>query len=315
MAPNKLQKLTAQAIVQIFETGSVKGDYGQVTLLAGDSGHLTYGKAQTTLASGKLYFLIKRYCDEPEALLGEDLMPFLSQLLATDTALDTDNQFKSLLKDAGDDPVMQRVQDEFFDENFWQPALASAEYIGAKLPLSIAIIYDSRIHGSYYRIRAMVNENDGELKSIGEKKWMKAYVKRRHAWLAGHNNTLLQNTVYRMETFDKLIKSGRWKLKLPFTVRSREISKVSLGQAEPPSPRALDPEEVQRLLRLTDPYQEGDDVRELQLALSTASIDITVDAVFGPGTESAVIQFQNAKGLVADGIVGELTREALGLDT
>ena len=35
------QKQAAQAIVNIFETGRVLGEYGQVTLLTGDTGHLT----------------------------------------------------------------------------------------------------------------------------------------------------------------------------------------------------------------------------------------------------------------------------------
>ncbi len=54
-----LQKRTAQGIVNIFETGQVQGDYGKVTLLAGDTGHLTYGRSQTTLASGNLYLLTR----------------------------------------------------------------------------------------------------------------------------------------------------------------------------------------------------------------------------------------------------------------
>ncbi|MCI0508166.1 MAG: hypothetical protein L0Z73_18980 [Gammaproteobacteria bacterium] len=66
----QLQKLTAQAIVNIFETGKVRGDYGKVTLLRGDPGHLTYGRSQTTLASGNLYLLIKDYCGQAEASYG-----------------------------------------------------------------------------------------------------------------------------------------------------------------------------------------------------------------------------------------------------
>ncbi len=53
-----LQKRTAQAIVNIFETGRVRGDYAKVTLIPGDPGHLTYGRSQTTLASGNLHLLI-----------------------------------------------------------------------------------------------------------------------------------------------------------------------------------------------------------------------------------------------------------------
>jgi chitosanase len=56
------QKRTAEAIVNLFETGEVLGDYSQVTLIAGDRGHLTFGRSQTTLGSGNLYELLLRYC-------------------------------------------------------------------------------------------------------------------------------------------------------------------------------------------------------------------------------------------------------------
>ena len=54
-----LQKKTAKAIVNIFETSRVLGNYAQVTLMLGDSGHLIYGRSQTTLGSGNLHLLIK----------------------------------------------------------------------------------------------------------------------------------------------------------------------------------------------------------------------------------------------------------------
>jgi peptidoglycan hydrolase-like protein with peptidoglycan-binding domain len=58
---------------------------------------------------------------------------------------------------------------------------------------------------------------------------------------------------------------------------------------------------------------QGDGVRAVQQALVSAGIDVTVDGVFGPGTDAAVKQFQTQKGLTADGIVGPATRSALGL--
>ena len=51
MSLTPTQKATAQAIVNIFETGRVHGDYGQVTLLAGDTGHLTPLVKMHTLGS------------------------------------------------------------------------------------------------------------------------------------------------------------------------------------------------------------------------------------------------------------------------
>jgi peptidoglycan hydrolase-like protein with peptidoglycan-binding domain len=60
--------------------------------------------------------------------------------------------------------------------------------------------------------------------------------------------------------------------------------------------------------------EEGDPalVRELQQALSSAGYDPgTVDGTFGEETEAAVVAFQEANGLSADGVVGPETAAAL----
>ena len=51
------QRRTAEAIVNIFETSEVRGNYGSVTVIPEDTGHLTFGRSQTTLASGNLHDL------------------------------------------------------------------------------------------------------------------------------------------------------------------------------------------------------------------------------------------------------------------
>lgn len=55
----------------------------------------------------------------------------------------------------------------------------------------------------------------------------------------------------------------------------------------------------------------GDDVKVLQAALARAGYGVTVDGAFGPKTERAVVAFQTAKGLFADGVYGDATRRAL----
>lgn len=82
-----LQKRTAQAIVNIFETGRVQGDYGKVTLLPGDAGHLTYGRSQTTLASGNLSLLVKNYCEADSAQFAGPLKAYLDRLASCDFSL------------------------------------------------------------------------------------------------------------------------------------------------------------------------------------------------------------------------------------
>ena len=135
-----LQKKTAQAMVNIFETSRIQGDYGMITLLAGDSGHLTYGRSQTTLASGNLFLLVKAYREATEAQFAEPLQPFLGRLSQRDLTLDLDLDFRRIVKEAATDPVMQNAQDKFFDRVYWIPALQTA--LGARaLPGPVDGIY------------------------------------------------------------------------------------------------------------------------------------------------------------------------------
>ena len=67
--------------------------------------------------------------------------------------------------------------------------------------------------------------------------------------------------------------------------------------------------------QLTTPLMRGDKVRDIQQALEAAGFDPGgTDGVFGQQTQSAVIDFQNSKGLTADGSVGPKTAAALGIE-
>lgn len=58
----------------------------------------------------------------------------------------------------------------------------------------------------------------------------------------------------------------------------------------------------------------GDAVTQLQVRLTELGyFQGTASGIFGPATETAVIQFQQDNGLVADGIVGSATQSALGI--
>ncbi len=57
---------------------------------------------------------------------------------------------------------------------------------------------------------------------------------------------------------------------------------------------------------------KGRQVAELQTLLNTKGFDTgTPDGIFGRGTEKAVKEFQSSAGLVADGVVGNMTWQAL----
>ncbi|QMU64760.1 MAG: DUF3380 domain-containing protein [Flavobacteriaceae bacterium] len=55
----------------------------------------------------------------------------------------------------------------------------------------------------------------------------------------------------------------------------------------------------------------GEDVRKLQQLLNQSGYNLTVDGIFGDGTENAVKKFQQENGLAIDGIVGPATWDAL----
>jgi len=51
----------------------------------------------------------------------------------------------------------------------------------------------------------------------------------------------------------------------------------------------------------------GTAVRTLQQGLASKGYSLSVDGVFGPVTQSAVMSFQRSQGIIVDGIVGPVT--------
>lgn len=308
----EIQKKAAQAIINIFETGSVLGKYDSVVSVAGDPGGLTYGAKQTTINSGNLYFLIKAYTEAEGALFADELRPYLSRLKDKDQRLNRDGTLHGILRQAGREPVMVQEQDAFFDRVYWTPALNSATAISIQTALGVAVVFDSITHGSWGLMRDRTNNRFGNPTSIGEKTWLKHYIDVRRNWLANHSIQILHLTVYRMDAFKKLIQTNNWELNLPFTVRGLVIDEDTLSPIIP-SPGIPQT----RLLSLTRPPMTGADVREVQQALIAKGFSLGedgADGIFGPMTDAAVRAFQRQQNLRVDGIVGRATRSALGLD-
>lgn len=71
-----------------------------------------------------------------------------------------------------------------------------------------------------------------------------------------------------------------------------------------------------RVMYLTEPHMEGDDVRALQTRLNRdypSYSTLVIDGDFGPATGSVVREFQRRAGLTVDGEVGQATLKALHL--
>lgn len=69
------------------------------------------------------------------------------------------------------------------------------------------------------------------------------------------------------------------------------------------------------IYRLASPVMKGEEVKKLQTLLKARGFDPgDIDGEFGPHTQAAVLGFQLASGLLADGEVGPETAKGLGIE-
>ncbi|MGI3449924.1 DUF2272 domain-containing protein [Citrobacter arsenatis] len=208
-------KSLCERVLNAFETGSAEGGYSVIAIFH-DGPHgirqLTYGRSQTT-EYGKLQDLVTRYVNA-NGVFSAELAPF-APLVGNKPLVDNE-QFKTLLRQAGrDDPIMKTVQDRFFDERYYVPALNWAQVFGFKDALSMLVIYDSFVHSGsiLHFLRARFPEvppaSGGD-----ERTWISQYVNVRQEWLANHSNTELHPTVYRTKCLRFEIDRGNWDLAL-----------------------------------------------------------------------------------------------------
>ncbi len=220
---------TASAIVRVFETGSPLGDYSAVAIL-NDGAGVSYGASQFTHRSGSLVEVVERYLANGGAVgrgVFSAAIPALHRRTnSAITSLATDRKFKKALASAGITREMRDAQDAVAFERYMVPAIRACIGSGFRLPLSLAVIYDSMTHGSYNTIRDRVRGVDP---ANFEKAWITEYVRQRDAWLA--SILRLRSTRYRTRFFLDQIAIGRWELTLPLSVHgvllTRELLRIS----------------------------------------------------------------------------------------
>ena len=218
------QRSLIERVINAFETGSADGDYGDISIFA-DGPHnirqITYGRSQTT-EYGHLSELVKRYV-EASGTFSEAVRPFAS--LVGHKPLTNDATFKQLLRKAGrQDPVMRRVQDAFFDDTYFVPAMRWADQNGFTLPLSVLVIYDSFIHsGSILSLIRHMFPEKTPATGADERAWTGAYVKARNAWLAANARAIVRKTTYRTAALQHEIDRNNWDLSL-FPIMANGVS-------------------------------------------------------------------------------------------
>lgn len=305
---NELQQRTTCAIVNVFETGRICGNYAAITVMKGDSGHLSYGRSQAALGSGSLFKLLTLYCQDPAAAFETKLQPFMSRVQQRDVTLDTDGTFRDILKQAGlEDAVMCRTQDKFFNDGYFSPACTAAQKLGIAEALGIAVVYDSHVQGGWGKLAPQL----GPVLAGNARQWVTRYLDLRSNWLKSLKEPL-PTTVYRMDSFKNLIAAGNWDLALPLTVHGVQITEAAMDDNAGPVQPAVP---VSRNLALATPYMRGEAVSALQRALQVKGLPIgQPDGVYGPFTDKLVVQWQRSMNpAIAESGVGPKTSASLGL--
>jgi chitosanase len=209
-------------VLNIAEQGTQQIPYGKVEVMADGPNQIN----QVTLSvgftqyGGNLEKVIRAYIKEGGSVSE------LANYRMDDKGLPHNATFKGLLKKAGSDPIMQKVQEELYDKLYIQPAIKWGDSEGFVEPLSHLVICDSFLHsGSVLKfLRNRFTEKTP--KSGGnEKVWIVSYVDERHKWLETHSNKILRNTTYRTKYYRELAKMEDWKL--------MEHHKVSMNGVRP----------------------------------------------------------------------------------
>lgn len=223
MTFTRTDKLKALAIVHVFETSRPMGNYAALAVL-GDGAGISYGISQFTHRSGALLAVAKRYLDAGGAVAADIIRSRLSMLAdrlpEAIEKLAADSEFRTALVDAATTREMRAAQVDTSDELYLQPAVEICRRLGFLLPLSLAVIYDSVVHGSFNRVARTVGVPVDD-----EKIWITEYVRRRDQWLLAYRR--LANTRYRTRFFRRQIAAGNWQLALPMIVNGVRLDSAT----------------------------------------------------------------------------------------
>jgi len=216
-------------VLVVAECGQKTIPYGAVYVMADGPNQVK----QITLSigftqmGGNLGKVIEEY-SRRMGVYTEKLKPMLSVMSRMDTV--NNKGYINALKSAGDDPIMQQVQDVMFNRLYLDPAVKWGEKEGFKEPLSYLVIADSFLHSGSI-LSALRSKFSEKTPSNGgrERTWISNYLDVRHSWLGTHSSRLLRTTIYRTTYYKKLIENGDWILEDYHTVAMNGIKPLAVA--------------------------------------------------------------------------------------
>jgi hypothetical protein len=113
-----------------------------------DTGIVSYGRFQFTLAASSLFGVLDRYLKASSSATANELRSnYYQRVKDRDPNLRKDERFKTLLKDAANEPPMQEAQDFIATERYWNVVQElSVKPRNIRTPLGQALTFDMGIN-------------------------------------------------------------------------------------------------------------------------------------------------------------------------
>ncbi len=146
-APAPLNDLERVRIAAFNITAGFEGG-GYATYQNYDTGIVSYGRFQFTLAGSGLFRVLEKFTSRANSAVASELRAtYLERTRNNDANLRQDQRLKQLLIEAANDPIMQAAQDETATEQYWNVVMdLSVKPRNIRTPLGLALIFDMGIN-------------------------------------------------------------------------------------------------------------------------------------------------------------------------
>lgn len=133
-------------------TAAFEGSKSYTNYQTYDSGIISYGRFQFTLASGSLGRVLESYLAVSTTDTAGLLMGYQTRVDVKDATLRKDASFKALMIRAAEEEAMKQAQDSVVQKSYWVPAQDSIISRGIVTPLGQALLFDMAVqHGPAHK--------------------------------------------------------------------------------------------------------------------------------------------------------------------
>jgi chitosanase len=237
--PSAEQRTRMDRIINNFEHGTIELGYGSAEVLDDGRG-ITFGRAGFTTQSGDGLEVVEGYSRErPENRLARYLPRLRELATAKSGSIEGLDGFLEAVREASDDPVFQRAQDELQERLYYLPSRRTCDKLGLRTALARLAVYDSLLmHGGGKDpdgLPAMLDRTRMEAggtpaTGVDEQKWLSAFLRvRRDVITHAHNRETRKawaHSVGRLDVIQALIDQGNWELHGPIVLRGEYAATI-----------------------------------------------------------------------------------------